>query len=67
MFSIGWIPSKRWNTFWNTGKRLRMEAIEISLSNVEGGIEYRTYIQNIGWTDWKHDGQVSGTVENHCD
>lgn len=45
----------------NEGKRL--EAIQIKLgSDVQGGIQYRTYVQSNGWeTEWKADGALSGT------
>ena len=26
-------------------------------------VEYRAYIQDIGWQDWKHDGETSGTTK----
>ena len=41
-----------------------MEAIKIQLPNIgyEGSIEYRTYVQSIGWQGWKKDGQIAGTL-----
>jgi len=47
-----------------TGQGLRVEGMTICLSgsNVNGGIEYRTHIQGIGWeSDFKHNGQLTGT------
>ena len=48
-----------------TGQSLRLEGINISLSNPEysGSIQYRTHIQNIGWEKkFVSNGQTSGTV-----
>lgn len=49
-----------------TGKRLRLEAVKSSLSNlpanVTGGVSYRTHIQDYGWEkNWQADGSMSGT------
>jgi len=47
-----------------SGKSLRLEGIKIQLDNMKynGGIEYKTHIQNIGWeTSWKSNGAMSGT------
>lgn len=27
-----------------------------------GGFKYRAHVQSIGWQDWKHDGEISGTT-----
>jgi phage minor structural protein len=48
-----------------TGLGLRMEAIEIKLSSLDGldiGVKYRVHVQNIGWQDWFADGATAGTV-----
>jgi len=44
-----------------TGQSKRLEAINISLNNIPGGIEYCTHVQDIGWMDWAADGAMSGT------
>ena len=44
-----------------TGQSKRLEAINIMLINVAGGIEYKTHVQDIGWQDWVADGAISGT------
>lgn len=46
-----------------TGRFLRLEAMQIRLSNMmySGSVQYRSHVQNIGWTDWVSDGAVSGT------
>ncbi|PKM87504.1 MAG: hypothetical protein CVU87_09485 [Firmicutes bacterium HGW-Firmicutes-12] len=48
-----------------TGLGLRMEALEINLSSLDGldiGVSYRVHVQNIGWQPWFADGATSGTV-----
>lgn len=48
-----------------TGLGLRMEALEINLSSLDGldiGVKYRVHVQNIGWQDWFFDGATAGTV-----
>ncbi|MBQ6395286.1 MAG: Ig-like domain-containing protein, partial [Atopobiaceae bacterium] len=44
-----------------SGRSLRLEGINIRLSNTEGGIRYRTHIQDIGWQEWRANGAMSGT------
>ena len=46
-----------------TGRSLRLEGINISLSDLPcaGGIQYRTHVQRIGWQGWRADGQMAGT------
>ena len=61
--NIGWMG---WGsgTAGTTGRSLRMEAIRIGLNggSLSGGVEYRTYIQNIGWeSGWAANGSTSGT------
>lgn len=48
-----------------TGLGLRMEALEIKLSSLDGldiGVRYRTHVENIGWQDWVSNGSTSGTT-----
>jgi uncharacterized protein YjdB len=49
-----------------TGKKLRLEALKISLTNMPsgltGGIEYRAHVQKIGWQSWVSNGKVAGTT-----
>ena len=47
-----------------TGKSLRLEAIELSVSDptVSGNIEYRTHVAYQGWQGWVKNGQQSGTT-----
>ena len=69
MQSYGW-RSKGYDNAVNgvTGKSKRMEALKISLPDVEGttgytgGIAYQVYVQGNGWQDWKSDGQLAGTT-----
>ena len=44
-----------------SGKSKRLEAINIKLDHLTGGIEYHTHVQNIGWMGWVSDGALSGT------
>lgn len=48
-----------------TGLGLRMEALEINLSSLDGldiGVKYRVHVQNIGWQQWYENGATAGTV-----
>ena len=48
-----------------TGLGLRMEALEVKLSSLDGldiGIKYRVHVQNIGWQAWFENGETAGTV-----
>lgn len=56
---MDWVDSG--TTSGTSGQARRMEAVRIKLSNVPGGVEYRTHIQNIGWTDYEADGTLCGT------
>ncbi len=41
-----------------------MEGIKIFLdSEIQGNIIYRTHVQNIGWQDWKQNGEYAGTQQ----
>ena len=45
-----------------TGLSKRLEAIKISLQNVDGDVEYIGYTQTYGWRNWVSNGEISGTV-----
>lgn len=65
--NVGWQRSGTANgqTSGTTGKGLRIEAISAKLGSgydIDGGIEYRTYLQNSGWSNWVANGAVSGTT-----
>lgn len=65
--NVGWQRSATANgqTSGTTGKGLRIEAVSAKLGSgydVDGGIEYRTYLQNSGWSSWVANGAVSGTT-----
>lgn len=50
-------------TIGTTGSGLRMEAVSLSLSGLTGyDVEYRTHVQDIGWTSWTSNGEVSGAA-----
>ena len=51
-------------TSGTSGKGLRLEAINIQLSNNTSeniNIKYQVHVQDIGWQDWKIDGEMAGT------
>ena len=41
-----------------------MEALKLDLYKplYSGDVTYSAHVQNIGWQDWKKDGEISGTV-----
>lgn len=47
-----------------TGKALSIEAIEIKLegNNTSYDIMYRVHIRDIGWQEWKSNGELAGTT-----
>jgi stage II sporulation protein D len=46
-----------------TGQAKRMEAIKISIPNVQGlGVKYSTHVQDYGWLNYVSDGQIGGTT-----
>lgn len=59
----GWLKEAADGALGGTvGEYKRMEAIEIKLEGVSGGIQYRSHIQKYGWENgWKADGTLSGT------
>lgn len=62
--NIGWQDyAAAGATAGTEGQALRLEAIRINLSDIEGvGIQYMTHIQNIGWeATWKNNNELSGT------
>ena len=61
---VGWQEWKNNGEMSGTeGQSLRLEAININLSNLEhtGGIKYQTHVQYVGWQGWKSNGQMAGT------
>lgn len=59
---IGWqVWTSNGAVSGTSGQAKRLEAMQIYLQNVDGGIEYRTHVQDIGWMNWVADGQLSGT------
>lgn len=45
-----------------TGRSLRMEAIQVDLSGVSGGVQYRAHTADIGWLNWVTNRQTAGTT-----
>ena len=59
---IGWMDYVcNGATSGTSGQSKRMEAIQIKLQNMVGGIEYRTHVQDYGWMNWVSDNALSGT------
>ena len=62
---IGWQAFVRNGAMAGTsGRSLRLEGIRINISDTElsGGVEYRTHVQDIGWQGFVSNGTVSGTT-----
>lgn len=52
-------------TIGTRGESRRLEAITINLDNttgIEGSLEYRTHVENIGWQDYVSAGSMAGTT-----
>ena len=63
--NLGWQTTVRNGAMAGTsGRSLRLEGIRIDVSDTElsGGIEYRTHVQNVGWQGFVSNGAVSGTT-----
>ena len=62
----GWnLPVADGATSGTTGKGLKMEAIAISLLDLNGldvHMEYKAYVENAGWMPLQTDGGIAGTV-----
>ena len=45
------------------GQNRKLEAIKIKLTGTdEYSVEYRTHVQDQGWTKWVKDGEISGII-----
>lgn len=64
--NIGWKPwVKNGQMCGTTGLGMRLEAIEMNLSSLDGvnlGVTYRVHVRNVGWQAWFSNGQTAGTV-----
>lgn len=40
----------------------QFDVIAYNINQQLGGFKYRAHVQSIGWQDWKHDGEISGTT-----
>ena len=56
----GWVSNGA--TGGTTGEGKRMEAIQIKVSGVSGGIQYRAHVQTYGWQNWVSNGATAGTT-----
>lgn len=63
--SAGWQKAvSEGKTAGTTGKRYRLEALQIYLKDFDGknGISYRTHVAHIGWQNWVASGRIAGTT-----
>lgn len=62
--SIGWQNNvANGEIAGTTGERLRVEALQFDLSEVENlQLRYRSNVEGRGWTGWVTDGQTTGTT-----
>ena len=49
-------------TAGTTGQRLRIEALRLWLTGVDGGLQYQAYVQGLGWQRIAADGSIAGTT-----
>jgi|GEM_PF-2510084 len=62
--NVGWQDTKtNGATAGTSGRSLRVEALQIDVGGVSGGVTYRTHVQNVGWLPWMSNGKVSGTSD----
>lgn len=69
---IGWQKTVAMNEIiGTTGRKLALEAVKLNLADVdmpesakkiEGGIQYRAHVRNIGWQGYKANGALAGTT-----
>ncbi len=69
---IGWQKTVDMNEIiGTTGRKLALEAVKINLADLdmpegakklEGGIEYRAHVRNIGWQKYVSNGAIAGTT-----
>lgn len=61
--SIGWQDSVSDGTLaGTTGRKLQLEALNISLQGISGSITYRSYVEGQGWLNYVSDGATTGTI-----
>lgn len=62
---LGWMNAVgEGRTAGTTGKKYRMEGLQISCSDFlsGNGIQYRAHMEDEGWQDWKSSGETAGTT-----
>lgn len=60
---IGWIGYvSNGATAGTTGQVRPMEAVQIKLNGINGGITYRAHCRDIGWMGWVSNGATAGTT-----
>lgn len=59
----GWLSYvSNGTTAGTTGQSRRMEATQINVSGINGGISYRAHVAENGWMNWVNSGQLAGTT-----
>lgn len=59
----GWTNYVSQGIAGTTGQGLRLEAMRIKVSGIEGlGIRYRAHVQSYGWLDYVENGALAGTT-----
>lgn len=59
----GWTNYVSQGIAGTTGQGLRLEAMRIKVSGIEGlGIRYRAHVQSYGWLDYVENGSLAGTT-----
>lgn len=60
---LGWMSTvTNGATAGTTGQSKRMEAIQVDLSGVSGGVTYRAHVADLGWLNWVTNRQTAGTT-----
>lgn len=64
IFYSGYVTDTGWSDTRENGDFLKtsgsLDAIQMHIENVDGGITYRVYLQSGGWQPWQADGAVAG-------
>ncbi len=60
---LGWLSTViNGATAGTENQSRRIEALQMDVSGIDGGIRYRSHVADIGWMDWVTNRETSGTV-----
>ena len=60
---LGWLSTViNGATAGTENQSRRIEALQMDVSGIDGGIRYRSHVADIGWMDWVSNGQTAGTT-----